>query len=112
MPLHKNREEKRGFNQSELLSEEISKILTLPIINGAILRIKETKPQAELRGWEQRKVNMEKSFSVSNPEKIAGKNIILVDDVCTSGATANEAVKTLKENGAKKIIVLVVAKIK
>jgi len=54
--------------------------------------------------------NISNCFVIKNPELIQNKNIILVDDVFTSGATMNEVVKTLKQNGAKKVIALVLAK--
>jgi len=110
MPLHKNREEERGFNQASLLAEIISNILQLPVISGAFLRIKETAPQAKIKDWQKRKENLENSFFTAMPEKIKNKNIILVDDIFTSGATMNEAAKTLKKSGAKKIIAFVLAK--
>lgn len=110
MPLHKNREKERGFNQAEILAELISNFLSLPIISGAFLRVKETLPQAKIKDWQKRKDNLENSFSVAEPEKIIGKNIILIDDIFTSGATMNEAAKTLENSGAKKIIAFVLAK--
>ena len=110
IPLYKEKERERGFNQAEILGKTISKILSLPLENKALVRIRETKPQAELKDWDKRKENMDKSFKAQNPERIKNANIILVDDVYTSGATISEAVKTLRNAGAKKIIALVIAK--
>jgi ComF family protein len=110
IPLHKNRQRERGFNQAELLGKIISEKLNLVMRRDLLVRVKETKNQAELKNWKDRKKNLEKSFAVTAPEIIRKKNIILVDDVCTSGATIEEAAKTLKESGTRKIIALVVAK--
>jgi len=110
IPLHKNREQDRGFNQAALIGKNIADNLDLPFRKNLLLRIKETKIQAELKDWEQRKTNLENAFQISEPTTLLGKNILLVDDVYTSGATINEAVRILKENGVKKIIAMVVAK--
>ena len=111
IPLHKNRLKERGFNQSEIISKIISEKLNLNIKNNILTRLKETKPQAELKNWEERKENLKNSFSINNSEEIKNKNIILIDDVYTSGSTINEAVKSLRGAGAKKIITFVVAKV-
>ncbi|MBI4992504.1 MAG: ComF family protein [Candidatus Harrisonbacteria bacterium] len=110
VPLHKNRERNRGFNQAELIGKIIAANLKLPIRGDLLLRIKETKNQAELKDWQQRKNNVKDAFQVTDPKTIQGKNILLVDDVYTSGATINEAIRLLKESGARKIIAMVVAK--
>lgn len=117
VPLHKDREKERGFNQAEILGGIISRILSIPIENRIIARIKATQTQAKLKNWEQRKENLRGSFEIKNSpdgqaEKIKGANIILVDDVYTSGATINEAAKTLRNAGAKQIIAFVIAKTK
>lgn len=110
IPLYKDREKERGFNQAEILGKIISQILSVPMENRILARIKETQSQAKLKNWEQRKENLNKSFEIKNLEKIKGINIILVDDVYTSGATINEAAKILRNAGAKQIIALVIAK--
>jgi len=109
IPLYPIRERKRGFNQAKLLSEFVAKNFNLELVE-ALKRIKNNKPQVECRDQETRIKNIKNCFAVKNPEKIRAKNILLVDDVFTSGATMNEAVKILKENGAGRIIALVLAK--
>lgn len=117
IPLHSNRERERGFNQAKLLAEIIARHFNLPIINS-LKRIKNNEPQAKIKGLEKRaenisgcfKIDPHANFDIGVKNSIKGKNIILVDDVFTSGATINEAVKILKESGAKKIIALVLAK--
>jgi len=110
IPLHKNRERERGFNQAELIGKIIADCLNLPLEKNILTRTKETKSQADLKNWDQRKNNLAGAFQIGTGKNINKKNIILVDDVYTSGATINEAVKTLRLAGAKKILVLVLAK--
>lgn len=110
IPLFKDREKERGFNQAMLLSQKIADHYQLNLINSVLKRIKNTKTQADLKDLEERKQNVENCFTVKNPELIKGKNIILIDDVYTSGATMNEAAQTLRLAGARKIIALVVAR--
>ena len=110
IPLHPERLRERGFNQAELLSVEIAELLELKINGEVLARTKKTSAQAELKDHEKRKSNVAGAFEVKNPEQISGKNLILVDDVFTSGATMNEAVRVLREAGARKIIAFVIAK--
>lgn len=109
IPLYPARERKRGFNQSDKIAEIISKEFKLQK-EDILRRIENNKPQAKMKSHKDREQNMKDSFVVKNNEKIKNKNIILIDDVSTSGITLDEASKILKENGAKKIIGLVVAK--
>ena len=109
IPLHFWRERQRGFNQAELLGEVVAKHFNLPFVPG-LTRIKNNKPQIQLKGEEKRRKNIAGCFAIKNPEEIKDKNILLIDDVFTSGATMNEAVKVLKRAGAREIIALVVAK--
>ena len=109
IPLHFWREKQRGFNQSKLIAEYVAKKLNLRLV-GALKRAKNNKPQAKSKNSEERNKNVEGIFKIINPDLIRGKNIILIDDVFTSGATINEAVKILKQSGVKRIITLVLAK--
>lgn len=117
IPLHFFRERERGFNQSKLLAQIISKNFNLELID-ALRRIKNNPPQAKIaknnlqqsKNYENRKKNISSAFQITDSEIISGKNIILIDDVYTSGATMSEAAKVLKQHGAGKIIALVIAK--
>lgn len=109
IPLNRRRERERGFNQAKLLAQTISKNFNLALVE-ALKRIKNTKSQANTKDHEERSKNIAGCFTVISPALIQNKNIILIDDVFTSGATINEAVRILKSNGAKKIITLVLAK--
>jgi len=109
IPLFFRREKERGFNQSRLLAKNLAEKLSLEFCD-ALLRVKTTKSQAQTRDSEERAKNVEECFKIISPELIKDKNIILIDDVFTSGATINEAVKILKQNNARKILTLVIAK--
>lgn len=115
VPLHKKRLKFRGFNQSEILANFIAnspagRALNLQIEN-LLKREINTHPQAKL-GRGERLVNLKNAFTFkSNGKgKIENENIILVDDVCTTGTTLNECAKVLKNVGAGKICGLVVAR--
>jgi ComF family protein len=110
VPLHPAKERVRGFNQSQILAETICNYFSCPKPIEVIKRVKNNPPQAKIRDYSKRVENVSECFEVNFPEKIAGKDIIIVDDVSTSGATLNEISMLLKRYGARKIIGLVVAK--
>lgn len=107
VPLDKKRLKWRGFNQSDILTDEISKILGIPYLKGALKRVKETKSQMKLIR-KQRVENVAGVFSVRRV--VAGKKIFLVDDVITTGSTLEECAKELKKSGAKEVWGVVLAK--
>ena len=108
VPLHKSRLREREFNQAEILSQEVGKEFNKMILTDALIRSKPTKTQTELAIGERRQ-NVEKSFRVSRPEIIRDANLLLIDDVLTTGATSNEAARSLKEAGAKIVLLLTLA---
>ena len=105
IPLHKKRIRMRGYNQSELLAKELSVRLGLPLASDVLKRFNETLPQFDLKKDERTK-NIMGAFSVSEKfkAKLEGKNIVLVDDIATTGATLKECEKVLKKSGAKRVI--------
>ncbi|MFZ2310031.1 MAG: ComF family protein [Patescibacteria group bacterium] len=107
IPLHKKRQAWRGFNQSELIADELSK-LTGWIINKDLIKIKKTKEQAGLKETE-RLVNQLNAF-IWKGANLAGQDIILLDDIITSGATISQAALVLKQAGASEIVAMAVAK--
>ena len=109
IPLYKTRHRTRGFNQAELLAQKIADYFNLPLETNILKRIISAEPQANIKDDEKRKANIKGVFDV-NPAAVRGINIILVDDVATTGATLIEAGKILKNNGADKIWALVVAR--
>lgn len=109
IPLSQQRERDRGFNQSEEIAKEISSRLAIPINRDALIRARETSPQAETTDRNERMRNVEGAFELTS-ENIKGTNILLIDDVHTSGSTLQEAVRILKQGGVHHIIALVAAK--
>lgn len=110
VPLYHSRERKRGYNHAHILAQEISNKLNLPMIN-ALKRIKNTKPQANLKR-EERLKNLKDAFEV-DPKfktKIKNRQIFLVDDVFTTGSTLLETGKMLKKAGASGVWGLTLAR--
>lgn len=111
VPISKKRQKERGYNQSELIAKEISKMLSIKIEKNIIRKIKNTPPQSSLNK-EQRQENIRGVYKVFNIEKIKNKNILIIDDIYTTGNTVNECAKVLVENGITKqrIGILTIAK--
>jgi len=106
IPMHKNDLKERGYNQSELITKELYKIdggNNFVISVDALLKIKETPHQSVLNNKNQRLKNLKNCF-LAKEEIVKNRNIILIDDVITTGTTMKEASKTLMEAGAKKVI--------
>ncbi|MBU1246587.1 MAG: phosphoribosyltransferase family protein [Patescibacteria group bacterium] len=111
IPLSKERLKERGYNQSELLCKELSFMdsMSFTVCTNVLYKPIRTKQQTKTRGKSERINNLHGCFAVKNPEKIRNQNIILIDDIITTGTTILEAKKVLKQNGAKKIIAFTVA---
>ncbi len=106
IPLHPRRLEKRGYNQAGVIAEALGKKLGISVNQKILKRQKNTKPQKELNHQERQK-NMKNAFVVG--KKLSGENILLVDDIYTTGSTIEEAAKELKKAGAAKIFFLTIA---
>ena len=109
VPLHSKRKRERVFNQSLLLAKEIGKLYGLEISAGNLARNRITLPQTELSRQERIK-NVRGIFSVKDKSKFKGENILLIDDVLTTGSTVNECSGVLLEAGAASISVMTVAR--
>ena len=110
VPLHPKRQKERGFNQSELLAKEIAFSLHLPLDATSVRRVKDTKTSSTLTGGRRaREENMENAFSVEDKAAVKDKTVLVVDDVLTTGTTANELSKVLRKAGAKRVYVLTFA---
>lgn len=107
VPMSKIKKQIRGYNQTELIANRLEKCIK--INNKCLIKIKNTKTQSTLVANE-RVENIKNAFKVNDNSIIENKNIILFDDIATTGSTINEISKILKENRAKKILVLVIAK--
>jgi ComF family protein len=110
VPLHKTKVRERGYNQSEYLVKGLSENLKIPCLFDAISRRRYTKSQTKLTLLEREK-NIRDAFalSVNYKDELKDKNLILLDDVITTGATVNECIKILREAGADKIFTLSLA---
>lgn len=108
-PLTPRRLRERGFNQSFIFAKRISEILSFALADNVLVRVKNTLPQARLSGNARIK-NMANVFAIRNPEQIKNKNIILVDDVLTTGATLESAATTLASSGAENVYGIVLAR--
>jgi len=108
IPLHKTRLREREFNQSEILGKYLAREFNKELINNAIERFRHTKTQIEIK-THQRVNNVKNIFRVTDPQAIKDKNILLIDDVLTTGATSSEAAATLKNAGANIVFVLTIA---
>ena len=109
VPLHKNDLKKRGFNQSVLLGKVIGDYFSIPVGESVLIKKKITPFQVNLSKKEREK-NILKAFLVEKPEKIKGRNILILDDVFTTGATVEECAKELMKARAKNIFVLTLAR--
>jgi ComF family protein len=105
VPISQGNLKQRGFNQSELLAKQIAKILKKRMYPKLLRRVKETQSQRELTR-EERAENLLCAFEVTAPAQIKGKNILLVDDVYTTGSTIRECTRTLMEAGAESVAVI------
>jgi len=110
VPLSRTRERTRGFNQSELLAEATAELLRIRKESGNLVRSKHTKPQTGLESRNDRERNVKECFTLRDPERMKGANVLLVDDVTTSGATLREAARTLRSAGVKHVVAIVLAK--
>ncbi len=109
IPLHPKRKRERGFNQSELLARSVSGILGLPMEVGVLRRSRHTPPQVGLTDPERLR-NVRGAFLCARPDLAAGKRVLLIDDVMTTGATLRSATKTLLAGGALRVAAVTVAR--
>ena len=109
VPMSEKRLKKRGYNQSEYLAKKVSGIINVPF-SDCIVKTRETKRQAKLTRSERLK-NLTDSFKVKDRKAVRGKNVLLVDDVSTTGATAEAVSSKLKKAGALRVYLLTVANV-
>ncbi|TET45553.1 ComF family protein [candidate division TA06 bacterium] len=108
VPLHRVRQRERGYNQALLLSKEISREMNLPVVAKSLVRTKFTKQQTRL-SRKKRRGNVAGAFKVLDRESVRDKQILLVDDVTTTGATLEECTKALLDAGACAVYCLTAA---
>ena len=108
VPIHKDREKRRGYNQATLLCTSLKEKLKLNVDENVLTKERATRSQAYL-SREEREKNLEDAFKVVDRKLVKGKTILLVDDVFTTGTTINECAKTLRSAGAKEVHSLTLA---
>lgn len=108
VPLHRSRQALRGFNQAYVIAEFFQELLQFPI-SSTLKRVKKTMPQAQTNNKIERMRNMKNAFIVKKGEDVRGKDIILIDDVITTGNTIKEATKVLKKAGARYVFAFSIA---
>ncbi len=102
VPLHPRRLRARGYNQSALLARTMGRQMGLPVAERALRRSRAAPPQARSSDMEERRRNVEGSFSVRDGS-LAGSHVLLVDDVCTTGSTLSACAAALKAAGVSSV---------
>lgn len=110
VPLHASRERERGFNQAAVLARELARITTLSIDEYSLVRRVHTERHRAGMDARARRESVAGSFEVRQPKLIAGRNVLLIDDVFTTGATVSECAAVLKSAGAADVYVLTIAR--
>ncbi len=108
VPLDPRRLRRRGFNQSAVIGRDVASILGLPLVLNRLIRRRAGQPQVGLKG-PARHLNVRGSFAVNGMAQLASSRALLVDDVLTTGATANECARVLKTAGAAQVGLVTVA---
>lgn len=108
VPLYKDKESIRGYNQSLLISKQLSKEIGVPEDSSLLVRVRNTGSQS-LLPKSSRHLNVKNAFRVNNAHEVKGKKVLLVDDILTTGSTLNECSRVLKEAGARMVVGAVIA---
>ena len=109
VPISKKRNRERGYNQSLLIAKGMAQNKNIKLRNNVISKAKNNNTQSKLNK-EERAENVKNVYKIANNKEIIDKNILLIDDIFTTGATLNECSKMLKQANAKKVDVLTIAK--
>ncbi len=108
VPLHPSRRRDRGFNQARLLARDLAKPRGLPVLAGALVKVRNTPAQAGLKASDRER-NVRGVYAVRRPERVRGRTLLLVDDVTTTGATVRECARVLAAAGAKEVRAITLA---
>lgn len=109
VPLHEKRLRERGYNQSSLLAKEMGKLRGLPVVDNCLIRQRHSSPQARTSSVEERRSNVVGAF-ICRDGRLSGKQVLLIDDVSTSGATIDACARALKAAGATSVWGLALAR--
>ncbi|HEY2071575.1 MAG TPA: ComF family protein [Rhizomicrobium sp.] len=111
VPLHRRRLWQRRYNQAALLAARLARLSGKPADPLALIRIRPTPSQGEMPSAKARRRNVRGAFKVARPGAVAGRTILLIDDVFTTGATVSACSRALKRAGARKVLVLALARV-
>jgi len=109
VPLHPRRLRERGYNQSSLLAQKLGKLADLPVVEGLLLRLRDTPAQARIATAGVRRRNVAEAFTCRDGQ-LQGEKVLLIDDVCTTGATLDACAVALKKAGASSVWGLTLAR--
>lgn len=110
VPLHPSRERERGFNQAAALARELARVSKLPLDEHSVIRSIHTERHRAGMDARARRDSVADAFAVRHSDQIAGKSVLLVDDVFTTGATVSACAAAVKSAGAQEVFVLTVAR--
>jgi ComF family protein len=108
VPLHRWKQFRRGYNQADLIAERLSQKAEKPLVRPAA-RVRNTESQTQLRTRQERLQNLRNAFKLVNPKSIAGKRVLVIDDVTTTGATLQSLARALKRAKPANLSAVVVA---
>lgn len=108
VPLHPSRRRDRGFNQARLLARGLAAPRGLPVLSGALVKVRNAPAQAGLKAADRER-NVGGVYAVRRPERVRGRTLLLVDDVTTTGATVRECARVLMKAGAKDVRAITIA---
>ena len=108
VPVHPSRLHSRGYDQAKILAKHTGKGLGVPVAR-TLVKGRNNQPQSMLDGLQAKQLNVKDAYRCTDPEKVSGKRILLLDDVITTGATAGECARTLLQAGAKEVSLATVA---
>jgi len=110
VPLSKIRRLERGFNQAEIIAAEVGRLTRLPVDTLSLVRKIHTPMHRAGMDQKAREITVKNAFEVLRPKLVKGKNILLIDDVFTSGATSSNCARVLKKNGSGDVLVFTLAR--
>lgn len=109
VPLARKRLRQRGFNQAQMLANWLSPVLNVPVRNELLQRIQDTQSQQELDAASRRR-NLRQAFALSDERQVVGRHVAVIDDVLTTGATAEALARLLKRAGAVRVDIYCLAR--
>jgi ComF family protein len=110
IPLHRERERERGFNQALLLARELARLTGVPLDEHCVVRLVHTERHRAGMDAKARRQSVARAFAVRHPKLVAGQRVLLVDDVFTTGATVSACASALMNAGVEDVVVLTLAR--